>query len=69
MNEYLKIAAIILTSLSPSRSSRSEVFLRKDVLKICSKPTGERSCRSAISIKLQSKGLLQEKTHAEVRFQ
>ena len=34
------------------RSSRPEVFLRKDVLKICSKFTGEHPRRSAISIKL-----------------
>ena len=31
------------------------MFLRKAVRKICSKFTGERPCRSAISIKLQSK--------------
>ena len=31
-----------------------EVFLGKDVLKICSKFTGEHPCRSALSIKLQS---------------
>ena len=30
------------------------MFLRKSVLKICSKFTGERPCRSAISIKLQN---------------
>ena len=36
-----------------NRSSPSEVFLEKDVLKICSKFTGEHPCRSAISIKLQ----------------
>ena len=35
------------------RSSHSEVFLGKGVLKICCKFTGERPCRSAISIKLQ----------------
>ena len=34
------------------RSSHSEVFLGKGVLKICSKFTGEHPCRSAISIKL-----------------
>ena len=34
------------------RSSHPELFLRKAVLKICSKFTGEHSCRSAISIKL-----------------
>ena len=37
------------------RSSRPEVFLVKDVLKICTKVTGEQSSRSVISIKLQSK--------------
>ena len=37
-----------------SRSSRPVVFLRKGVLKMCSKFTGEHLCRSAISIKLQS---------------
>ena len=34
------------------RSTHWEVFLRKGVLKICSKFTGENPCRSAISIKL-----------------
>ena len=38
----------------PDRSNPSEVFLRKGVLKICSKFTGEYPCRSAISIELQS---------------
>ena len=32
----------------PYRSSRPEVFLRKDVLKMCSNVTGEHSCRSMI---------------------
>ena len=36
------------------RSSHSEVFLGKGVLKIRSKLTAEHPCRSAISIKLQS---------------
>ena len=36
------------------RSSHSEVFLQKGVLKICSKCTGEHSCQSVISIKLHS---------------
>ena len=36
------------------RSSRTEVFLKKGVLKICSKCTGKHPCRSVISIKLQS---------------
>ena len=31
-----------------------EVFLGKDVLKICSRFTGEHSCQSVIPIKLQS---------------
>ena len=33
-------------------SSHQEVFLEKGVLKVCSKFTGEHTCRSAISIKL-----------------
>ena len=37
-----------------TRSSRQEVFLRKVVLRICSKFTGEHPYRSAISIKLHS---------------
>ena len=36
------------------RSSHPEVFLKKGVLKICSKFTGEHPCQSVISIKLQS---------------
>ena len=35
-----------------NRSSRPEVFIGKDVLKICSKCTGEHLCRSAISVML-----------------
>ena len=35
-----------------NRSSRSEVFLGKGVLKICSEFTGEHPCRSVISTKL-----------------
>ena len=34
------------------RSSHPEVFMKKGVLKICSKFTGEHLCRSVISIKL-----------------
>ena len=34
------------------RSSRPEVFLRKGVLKLCSKFTGKHPCRSVMSIKL-----------------
>ena len=40
------------------RSSCPEMFLRKGVLKICSKFTGEHSCRSVISIKLLGMGFL-----------
>ena len=36
------------------RSSHPEVLLRKGVLKICIKFTGEHRCRSAISILLKS---------------
>ena len=36
------------------KSSHQDVFLRKGVVKISSKFTGEHPCRSAISIKLQS---------------
>ena len=35
------------------RSSHPEVFLRKGVLKVCSRFTGEYPCRSVISEKLQ----------------
>ena len=35
-------------------SSRPKVFLRKGVLRICSKFTGEHPCQIAIPIKLQS---------------
>ena len=37
-----------------TRSSHSEVFLEKSVLKICSKVTGEHPYRSAISVKFQN---------------
>ena len=37
-----------------SRNSPPEVFLGKDVLKVCSKFTREQPCRRMISIKLQS---------------
>ena len=36
-------------------SSLSEVFLGKGIPKICNKFTGKHPCRSAISVKLQSK--------------
>ena len=41
-----------------TRNSRSEVFLRKGVLKICSRFTGEHPRRSVISIKLLCLNLL-----------
>ena len=41
-----------LLKLIIARSSRPEVYLRKGVLKICSKFTGEHPCRGVISIKL-----------------
>ena len=44
---YFTEIVLILT-----RSSHPEVFLGKVVLKICTKFTGEHSCRSVISIKL-----------------
>ena len=43
---------INLVLIGLDRSSRPEVFLRKVVLRICSKFTGEYSCQSVISIKL-----------------
>ena len=52
---YLLISVVSFRSnRSQTRSSPSEVFLRKDVLKICSKFTGEHLYQSVISIKLQS---------------
>ena len=45
---------LMFFSLIIFRSSHQEVFLRKGVLKICSKFRGEHSCRSASWIKLQS---------------
>ena len=41
-------------NVTSNRSSHPEVLLRKGVLKICTKFTGEHPCRSVISIKLQS---------------
>ena len=38
-----------------NRGNRLGVFLGKGILKICSKFTGGHTCRSVISIKLQSK--------------
>ena len=39
-------------STDTTRSSRPEVFLRKGVLKICSKVTGEHTCQKVTSIML-----------------
>ena len=50
-DESLKI--VVIKCLF-TRSSPPEVFLRKVVLKICSKFTGERACQRVISIKFQS---------------
>ena len=60
-NLYLKwfeiiISGIFCTFLTKTncffRSSPPDVFLGKDVLKICSKFTGEHPCQNVISIKL-----------------
>ena len=53
-SKYLKSKNINILIILIDKSSHPEVFLEKDVLKICSKFTGEHPCRSAISIKLQS---------------
>ena len=50
--ESTKLSTWRTSGVSTSRSSRSEVFLGKGVLKICNKFTGEHPCRSMISIKL-----------------
>ena len=47
-----KLFRILSNNTRTSTSSRPEVFLRKGVLKMYSKFTGEHPCRSAISIKL-----------------
>ena len=48
------MATFALQNFLRFRSSHPDVFLRKGVLKICSKFAGEHPCRSVISIKLQS---------------
>ena len=50
LQKILYIQAQLLKGIF--RSSPPKVFLRKGVLKICSKFTGEHSCQSVISIKL-----------------
>ena len=57
IDSFLSIKRYYLFPLnrnSPFRSSRPEAFLRKGLLKICSKFTGEHPCWSAISINVQS---------------
>ena len=49
---WLRWIAIEQVKLQATRSSHSEVSLRKGILKIYSKYTGEHPCRSVISIKL-----------------
>ena len=57
VNFYLmhNVWATCLSFLIAGRSSPSQVFLGKCILKICSKFSVEHPCRIAISIKLQSK--------------
>ena len=48
---YEKVLVILLLIIVNSlRKSHPDVFLRKGVLKICSKFTGEHPCQSVISI-------------------
>ena len=55
MKQAGNISSFLLTKNGVRfRSSHPEVSLRKGVLKICSKFTGEHPCRNVISIKLQS---------------
>ena len=51
-NKFLITTFSQILSESFFRSSHTEPFWRKDILKICSKFTGEHPCRSVISIKL-----------------
>ena len=51
---FLQVISAWIVMSCPYRSSHPDMFLRKGVLKICSKLTGEHPCRSVISIKLQS---------------
>ena len=52
--DLVQCCVFSVPSLDSFRSSYPEVLLRKGVLEICSKFTGEHPCRSVISIKLQS---------------
>ena len=47
------VVSFLILKRNTGRSSHSEVFLRKGVLKICSRFTEEHPCRSVISIKMQ----------------
>ena len=51
---FLNASLWKLEILQKLRSSHPEVFPGKSVLEICSKLTGEHSCRTAVSTKLQS---------------
>ena len=53
-NENTKSKSSNNLSSTNFRSSHSEVFLGKGVLKICSKFTGAQLCQNVVSIKLQS---------------
>ena len=50
----LALSRHLINIFATTSSSHSEMFLGKGVLKVSSKFTGEHSCRSVISIKLQS---------------
>ena len=49
---YVEIVEMVLEMVTNTRSSPSEVFLGKGVLKTFSKFTGEHPCQSVMSIKL-----------------
>ena len=48
-----KLLAFGRSIIRNHRGSHSEMFLKKGVLKTCSRFTGEHPCRSSFSIKLQ----------------
>ena len=49
---FAHVKYLVVWNISENiRSSRPEVFLRKGILKICNKFTGEHPCRSMISAK------------------
>ena len=53
MQSNYRMGKAMKTKTTIYRSSHPKVFLVEDVLKICSKFTGEHPCRSVISIKLR----------------